>query len=211
MNDLFTLDPLILAALLIAVCSVGLTSLQSSVTAYGIQTALLALLAVRLGSTRGESMLVVVGIVVGVMKGVAVPVYLSIVARRIGCRHDDGLVIAPPLLMFATLGGGALVLLTRSAADVIPLGLWPSLMLAGTGMLLMMTRRMAISQIVGFLVLENGIFLYGISQAHSMPLIVELGVLVDVLAGTMLSGLLVFRINDTFEHADITALQELQG
>lgn len=211
MKDLFSLEPLSLAAVLLALCTVGLTSLKTCLLSYGGQTGLLALLAIELGVRRGESMLVAVGVLVLLLKAVAVPSYLGVVARRIGCRRDDGLVIAPPLLMFGTLTATTFLVLTRSAADVIPLTLWPCLLLVVVGMLFMMTRRMAVSQIVGFLILENGLFLYGISQPHSMPLIVELGVLVDVLAGTMLSGLLVFRINDTFEHADLTALQELRG
>ena len=77
-------------------------------------------------------------------------------------------------------------------------------------MILMISRRMAISQIVGFLVLENGIFYYTIAQPRAMPLLVELGVLLDVLAATMLAGLLAYRINDRFEHIDVTALDSLR-
>lgn len=211
MNDLLSLEPLALVALLLGLCTVGLTSLKSCLLLYAAQTGLLGLLAADLGMRRGETMLVVIGVLVLLLKGGVVPVYLGVMARRIGCRRDDGLIIAPPLLMFGTLTAAAFLVLTRSAADVVPLNLWPCLLLVVVGMLFMMTRRMAVSQIVGFLMLENGIFLYGVSQPHSMPVIVELGVLVDILAATMLSGVLVFRINDTFEHADITALQELQG
>jgi Hydrogenase 4 membrane component (E) len=78
-------------------------------------------------------------------------------------------------------------------------------------MVLMVSRRLAVSQILGFLVLENGLFFYTIAQPHSMPLVVELGVLMDVLAGTMLAGVLAFRISDSFDHIDVTELTQLRG
>lgn len=211
MSPLFSLEPLAVAAVLLALCSIGLTALRSSLVFYGLQTVALGILATSLGARHGEPLLVIVGLAVMLLKGVAVPIYLRTVARRIGCRRDEGLVVAPPLLMFATLTVAALFALTRTEGDWIPADALPGLALLMIGMLLMMTRRMAVSQIVGFLVLENGAFLYTISQPHAMPTVIELGVLMDVLAGTMLSGLLVFRINDTFEHADVTALKELRG
>jgi hydrogenase-4 component E len=211
LNDLLALEPLVLGAVLLALSTIGLTALRSCLLSYAVQTGLLGALAIRLGVLRGESMLVWVGAAVIVLKALGVPLYLSVVARRIGCRSDDGLVIAPPLLMFGTVAAVALLVLTPSTTRLIPRPLWPSMVMVVIGMLFMMTRRMAVSQILGFLMLENGIFVYGVGQPHAMPIIVELGVLVDVLAGTMLSGLLVFRISDTFEHADIARLKELQG
>jgi hydrogenase-4 component E len=78
------------------------------------------------------------------------------------------------------------------------------------GMLLMLTRRIAISQVIGFLVLENGIFLYALTQTRGMPLIVEMGVVFDVLVGVMIAGLVIFRLNRSFEHVDVTKLTGLR-
>jgi hydrogenase-4 component E len=74
----------------------------------------------------------------------------------------------------------------------------------------MLTRRLAISQVIGFLVLENGIFLYGLTQTHGVPLVVELGVVLDVLMGVMVAGLVIFRLNRSFEHIDVTQLRGLK-
>ncbi len=211
MVALFSVEPLSLMAIIVGLCTLGLTSLRNCMAAYGVQTVALGLLAIELGVQHGEPVALWVGCVVLLLKGVGIPVYLGVVARRIGCRRDEGLLIAPPLLMFATLAAIALLVLTPGMAAVVPLHVWPSLLLVTIGMIFMMTRRMALTQIIGFLMLENGIFLYGISQPHSMPFIVELGVLVDVLAGTMLGGLLAFRLSDTFDHIDTTVLRELHG
>ena len=64
--------------------------------------------------------------------------------------------------------------------------------------------------LIGFLVLENGIFLYALTQTHGMPLMVEMGVLLDVLVGVMVAGLVIFRLNRSFEHIDVTQLRGLR-
>ena len=78
------------------------------------------------------------------------------------------------------------------------------------GMLLMLTRRLAISQVIGFLVLENGIFLYALTQTHGIPLMVEMGIVLDVLVGVMIAGVVIFRLNRSFEHIDVTQLRGLK-
>ena len=75
----------------------------------------------------------------------------------------------------------------------------------------MVSRRLALSQILGFLVMENGMFLFTVAQPHAMPLVVELGVLLDALVATMLAGLLIFKIRDSFEHIDVAELKRLRG
>ena len=74
----------------------------------------------------------------------------------------------------------------------------------------MLTRRLAISQILGFLVIENGIFTFALTQTHGMPMFVEMGVMLDVLAGVMIAGLLTFRIQKSFEHIDVAQLTDLR-
>jgi hydrogenase-4 component E len=204
-------DPVAALIVIIGLCIVGLTDFRSSVILYGLHSTVLGLLAISIGHARGESLLIVVGTAVMLAKGIAVPAYLIDAARRIGCRRDVGMIIAPPLQFFLALAGLSLMALLRPLRAEFPITALPALGVLMLGMLLMMTRRLAVSQILGFLLLENGIFLYTIAQPHSMPLVVEIGVLMDVLAGTMLAGLLAFRINRTFEHIDIAELKELRG
>jgi hydrogenase-4 component E len=64
--------------------------------------------------------------------------------------------------------------------------------------------------VIGFLVLENGIFLYALTQTQGIPLMVEMGILLDVLVAVMVAGLVIFRINRSFEHIDVTRLRELR-
>ncbi len=81
-----------------------------------------------------------------------------------------------------------------------------------TGAFLMISRKKALMQVIGLLVLENGIFLAALTTTtFGMPLIIEIGIFFDLLMGVMLMGLFVFRIRDTFEHLDVSKLRKLRG
>jgi len=80
-----------------------------------------------------------------------------------------------------------------------------------TGSFLMVSRRKALMQMLGLLVLENGIFLAALTTTFGMPLIIEMGILFDVLIGLLLMGIFAFRIRDTFEHLDVSRLRRLRG
>ncbi len=80
-----------------------------------------------------------------------------------------------------------------------------------TGAFLMVSRKKAVMQVVGLLVLENGIFLAALTTTFGMPLVIEIGIFFDLLMGVFLMGLFVFRIRDTFEHIDVSKLRKLRG
>lgn len=207
----FLSNPLVAGAVLTGLWMVGVTTLSSTLLLYGLQAVALGALAVEMGLHHHEPALAVVGCAIVLLKGVAAPLYLAYVVRRIGCRWDEGLILAPPLLLLLTVAALAGLFLMRPFDAELSTNALPALALLMLGMIVMVSRRMAISQIVGFLVLENGIFLFTILQSHAMPLVVELGVLLDVLVGTMLAGLLVFRIRASLEHIDVTELRQLRG
>ncbi len=80
-----------------------------------------------------------------------------------------------------------------------------------TGAFLMVSRKKALMQVIGLLVLENGIFLAALTTTFGMPLVIEIGIFFDLLMGVLLMGLCVFRIRDTFEHLDVSKLRRLRG
>jgi len=80
-----------------------------------------------------------------------------------------------------------------------------------SGAFLMVSRKKALAQVIGLLVLENGIFLAALITTFGMPLVVEIGIFFDLLMGVFLMGLFVFRIRDTFEHLDVSKLRRLRG
>jgi hydrogenase-4 component E len=76
---------------------------------------------------------------------------------------------------------------------------------------MMLNRRKALTQVIALLSLENGLFLAAISLTYGMPLVVELGVFFDLLVATMVLGILVYRIRETFDSVDVSKLRRLRG
>lgn len=79
------------------------------------------------------------------------------------------------------------------------------------GFFIMITRKKAITQIVGLLVMENGLFLGAIVLTSGMPMVVELGIAFDILVGILIMGVFVFRIRETFVSIDTSKLNSLRG
>lgn len=78
------------------------------------------------------------------------------------------------------------------------------------GLLLIVSRRKALTQVLGYLVIENGIYAFGVSLAQEAPLLVELGVLLDVFAAVFVMGIIIFHINREFDHIDVDRLSLLK-
>ena len=76
--------------------------------------------------------------------------------------------------------------------------------------LMMITRRKAVPQVIGFLDIENGLFFAATSATYGMPMVVEFGVALDVLVGTFIFGIFFFQIRETFDSLDIHHLEKLK-
>jgi hydrogenase-4 component E len=79
-----------------------------------------------------------------------------------------------------------------------------------TGSLLFSTRRKAITQVVGYLVMENGVFIMGLALVEAMPLLVELGVLLDLFVGIFIMGIIINQISREFSSLDTENLSTLK-
>ena len=93
-----------------------------------------------------------------------------------------------------------------AAAAYLPV----SLSLFFIGLFVMVSRRMALNQVVGLLIIENGLFLFPPALPNGVSLIIEVGILADILVGVMISSLLLLRINQTFDTLDIGRLEKLK-
>ncbi|MEK7773286.1 MAG: formate hydrogenlyase [Deltaproteobacteria bacterium] len=78
------------------------------------------------------------------------------------------------------------------------------------GLLMMITRKNAVTQIIGFLALENGLFFAATSATYGMPLVVELGVALDILIAAFIFGIFFFHIRTTFDSLDIKEMEKLK-
>ncbi len=208
------IDMLASCAGLLAIWMCGISRLASLFKALAVQTLLLAAIAWMVGWQQHIVQYLVLAGVVLAVKAIAIPAYLSWSARRLAVHRDTGVFLHPTLALLC----GCAILMTGfflapqlavpSPGKIGAAGMALSLLMIG--MLLMMTRRLALSQVVGFLVMENGIFLYGLTQIHGMPLTLEMGVILDILVGVMVAGIVIFRLNRSFEHIDVTQLRGLR-
>lgn len=78
------------------------------------------------------------------------------------------------------------------------------------GFLMMITRKKAVTQIIGFLAMENGLFFAATSATYGMPLVVELGVALDILIAALIFGIFIFQIRTTFDSLDLREMEKLK-
>jgi len=150
-----------------------------------------------------------------VIKGFVIP---GLLRRAMRAAHIDREVepllgFVPSLLLgaAATIGavalGGALPLLPEHARTLLVPGAFATLV---SGLLLLIGRSKAISQVCGYLVLENGIYLFGLLLIHATPLLVEAGILLDLTVGVFVIGIIVDRIQRAFDSLDTRKLTMLR-
>jgi hydrogenase-4 component E len=206
----------VLMSAVLAALMVGSVHLRVNLWLYGATTILIAIATGLTAYPNEEPSLLLIALLIAGLKSIAIPLFLAWTMDRIHVHRDLGALVAPPIAMHSSillLGLSFLLtqgLPTPSGTGAGWYGASAGISLVLTGLLLMLTRRLAISQIIGFLVIENGIYVFALTQTRGMPLIIEMGILLDVLVGVMLAGLLTFKIQETFEHIDIAKLTDLK-
>ncbi len=149
------------------------------------------------------------------LKGVGFPWLLSSAMRESNVRHEvepyigfgSSILVGLGLLAVSFWLGSRLPLPHPSVDPlVVPVALFVML----NGLLILVTRRIALNQVLGYLVLENGIYLFGVALAQDQPMLVEMGVLLDAFAAVFVMGITIFHINRTFDHIDTDRLSTLR-
>jgi hydrogenase-4 component E len=80
-----------------------------------------------------------------------------------------------------------------------------------TGLFLIIARRKALTQCIGYIVFENGIYAFGVAAAGEIPMLVELGLLLDAFVAVFVMGIAIYHIKQEFDHIDATELSSLKG
>lgn len=149
------------------------------------------------------------------LKGIIIPVVLHRMVVKLGVHRDVEQVVGVGKTLLLGLGLTALSLMvvlkvTQSSQSFTREGLALALAIILLGLLMMITRRNAVTQIVGFMSLENGLILAA-TGARGMPLVVEVSVAFSVLIALFVFGVFVFRIRESFDSVDIEALEQVRG
>jgi len=205
------------AALLLLLAFAMLTQrrILSLIRLFAAQGFVLALSTLVVGyATDQPELYVSAGVTFG-LKVVALPWFLHWLIRKLNVQWDIEAMINIPVQM---LVGIVLVIFAFNLAAPISeiagtitkstLGIATATILLS--FLMMITRRKAVSQVIGFLAMENGLFFAATSATYGMPMVVELGILFDVLVGSLVFGVFFFHIRETFESLDIHHLEKLK-
>jgi len=148
-------------------------------------------------------------------KAIVIPVGLHRIIVRLGIHREIEKVVevGPAMLLGIGLVALSMVVMLRVTAEAEPIAredLAFALSVVLLGLLMMVTRRNAVSQVVGFMSLENGLVLAA-TGAKGMPLVVEISIAFSILIAFIVIGIFLFRIRERFDTVDVSALDSFRG
>jgi hydrogenase-4 component E len=185
------------------------------ISAYRWQSWLLAGLTAVIGYFGGDRQLYLVAGGLFIVKGIAIPALLRTMKRRVGIQPQiapyvntqTSLLVAGLLVVFAhVLARPWMLVSTLPTREGLPV----AMSLLFVSLFIIVSRRKAITQVIGFLMLENAIALLAAVGTHGVPLLVELGVFLDALMGFLVMQIFVYHIHETFDTIDVDQLTRLK-
>ncbi len=207
---------LLLAALVLFLSFVLLAQarLVAAIHIFAWQGALIAAVTFTVAVTGDAPHLYFSALLTLALKAMLIPWMLHRLVRQLGLERHTEVLIRPGLVVMA-----AVVLVIFSYWVVVPMVeqslaftrniIAVSLAVVLIGLLMMVFRQQAVAQVLGFMSMENGLFLAAISATAGMPLVVELGVAFDVLVAMVLFGVFFFQIRESIDSLDVDRLNRL--
>jgi hydrogenase-4 component E len=208
-------DAMIVLLILTNLRLIASSRMASCIYVVALQGILLGLLPLLVGADHLTLRAVMLSIVTVALKGIVFPWLLFRTLQTANVRREieplvgytTSLLVGALLLGLSMWLGSRLPLPVPAESPlVLPLALF-NLMI---GLFAIVSRRKALTQVLGYLVMENGIYAFGLAFALSEPLLVELGVLLDVFMAVFVMGIAIFHINREFNHMDTDRLSLLK-
>jgi hydrogenase-4 component E len=206
-------DQLLVLVMLINLVMLGSSRLIFSIRAVAIQGVIIGILPALIHPFSGHLAAITFGTILA--KGVIIPYLITDAVQKAHIRREVEPFIGyvPTLLIGAVFTAMAFVF-----AEQLPLApehrdllfVPASIATLLTGFLVLTTRRKAISQVIGYLLLENGIFVFGLLLTEAMPVMVEAGALLDLLVGIFVMGIVINHISREFSSIDTSRLRTLK-
>ena len=209
------LNLLAAALLLLSFAMLGQRRILSLINLFMAQGAVLCVSTALVALTTGQPHLYWSALITLVLKVLLLPWILHRLIRRLNVKWDVETLINIPTTM---LIGIVLVIFSFNLAlPISELAGTVTRSLLGIAMacvllafLMMITRSKAVPQVIGFLSMENGLFFAATSATYGMPMVVELGIALDVLVGMVILGVFFFQIREKFDSLDIRHLEQLK-
>jgi hydrogenase-4 component E len=189
--------------------------LYALLNVYAVHALVLALSVAWQAYAQDAPHLYVTAAIALVFKAIIIPIALHRIIVRLGIQREIEKVVGvgPAMLIGMGLVALAMVVMLRVTAEADPLAredLAFALSVVLLGLLMMVTRRNAVSQVVGFMSLENGLVLAA-TGAKGMPLVVEISVAFSILIAFIVIGIFLFRIRERFDTVDLQVLDSYRG
>jgi hydrogenase-4 component E len=189
--------------------------LSALINVYALHAVVLALAVAWQAHVQDEAHLYITAGIAILLKAIVIPVALHRIIRRLGIHREVETAVGIGLTMLA---GIALVALSMAVMLQFTPGADPlaredlafALAVLLLGLLMMVTRRNAVSQVIGFMALENGLVLAA-TGAKGMPLVVEISVTFSIIIAFIVIGIFLFRIRERFDTVDVGALDAFRG
>jgi hydrogenase-4 component E len=206
--------------LVLQIAMVGQRWLVTNIRVFAFQSFLLAGIAYIIAYYNHAPDIYIAAVLTFLVKVVLLPILMERLVAKIGIRQEIEPLINVPLSVL--ISGGLTVVgyvvatsFYHPEAGTSPATLGHNTLAVAIslfliGFFMMINRRKALTQVLALLSLENGLFLAAICLTYGMPLVVELGVFFDLLVATMVMGILVYRIRETFDSMDVSKLRRLR-
>lgn len=212
MNSL--LDPVLVLVLLLNFVVLGASRLRTIIQAVAIQGILLGIMII-LAQGKMTGWVLVMAAAAIILKGITIPRMLFHAIREVVIRREvEPIVGFVASLLLCAVGTALAVLFAKTlpianehiGSLIVPASLSTVL----TGFLILTTRVKAITQVVGYLILENGVFIFGLLLVEAMPFLVELGVLLDLFVAIFVMGIIINKISREFSTVSTRKLSALK-
>ena len=212
MNPL--LNALLVIVLVLNLSALGTSRIRAVIKSVTLQGILLGLMPLLIEEHVNLTAITAAAAAI-LLKGLIIPFMLLRAMRDAQIKREIEPLIGflPSMILGALATGFALLFakaLPLASEHTTPLLVPASLATIFTGFILLTTRAKAITQIMGYLVLENGIYIFGLLLVESMPLVIELGILLDLFVGIFVICIIVNHINQAFSSLDTRRLSALK-
>lgn len=209
------IDFISIGILLTALSMNGLKRLESYINAYFLNSLFLSLLIVAVAFFKSEMHLLLAGVLNFLTKCILITLFIRKIVKDMKVTHDveplisnylsliiSGIIIA---IVYSAISKGVYV--TGFSENTLQISVAVILI----SLFIMISRKKAITQVIGLLFMENGLFLAGFSLTYGMPLIIEVGIFFDMLMGVIILGIFTVQIKKIFSSTDLDKLTKLKG
>lgn len=150
-----------------------------------------------------------------ILKVIILPLVLHFLIRRLGAQWDNERLVNIPVTMLVGLvlvifAFGLAQPISMMATTIMHHAIGIALAVILLSFLMMITRRKAVTQVIGFLAMENGLFFAATSATDGMPMVIELGIALDLLVAVFILGIFFFQIREQFDSLDLHHLESLK-